>query len=148
MDKARSMKGAILCAFLIGTLAVPASGRNASERAAFEKLRSETGFKISNGGTEMRYPKVLSEALVVYIECTVRSAGQSFRRHDSQVVLEPEYGRDCTAEREQARKQSIVVLQAEGIVTPEYQESIVGESLDVIDQNAVVWRSRSSAEGG
>jgi hypothetical protein len=140
------MKRAILGALLIASLAASASGKDASERAAFEKLRSETGFKISKGGTELRYPKILSAALVIYIGCTVQSAGQSFRRSDSDVVLEPDYGKDCTAEREQARKQSIAVLQAEGIVTPEYQETIVSESLDAIDQNAAVWRSRNSAE--
>lgn len=141
------MKRAILCA-LLAALAVPADAKGGEEKATFKKLRNEIGFKNSRGRTEMHYPEVLSEALVVYIGCTVRSAGLSFRRYDSDVVLEADYGRNCTEERQQARKQSIAVLQAEGIVTPEYQKIIVDESLAVIDQNAAVWKDRISAQVG
>ena len=98
-----------------------------AERARFNELSSETSFRAGFSA-----PVLLDPAIMPYLHCLnpemgVVAPGEEFdpREFDDEA--------DCSAERETAKREAVRILSDEGIDDPAMQETLIGETLFVIE---------------
>lgn len=107
--------------------AAQAKDAQTTERAQFEQLSHETSFSAAFSTPDLLDPAIMPYLICLKPQLAAVTPGEKYnpREFDDKA--------DCSAEREAAKREAAKILSNEGIVDPAMQQTLIGETLFVID---------------